>query len=33
MTTTGIRKRLFDYDTPEELYDQLVDFLQTIFFK
>ncbi|XP_032582533.1 actin-related protein 10 [Drosophila sechellia] len=33
MTTTGIRKRLFDYETPEELYDQLVDFLQTIFFK
>ncbi|KAH8354229.1 hypothetical protein KR084_004074 [Drosophila pseudotakahashii] len=33
MTATGIRKRLFDYDTTEELYDQLVDFLQTIFFK
>ncbi|KAH8303346.1 hypothetical protein KR059_007867 [Drosophila kikkawai] len=33
LTTTGIRKRLFDYDTTEELHDQLVDFLQTIFFK
>ncbi|KAI8034725.1 actin-related protein 10 [Drosophila gunungcola] len=33
MTTTGVRKRLLDYDTQEELYDQLVDFLQTIFFK
>jgi len=33
MTATGTRKRLFDYSNPEELYDQLVDFLQTIFFK
>ncbi|XP_001355504.2 actin-related protein 10 [Drosophila pseudoobscura] len=33
LTTTGKTKRLFDYERKEELYDQIVDFLQTIFFK
>ncbi|XP_017870525.1 PREDICTED: actin-related protein 10 [Drosophila arizonae] len=33
LTTTGKTKFLFDYATTEELYDQIVDFLQTIFFK
>ncbi|EDV99984.1 actin-related protein 10 [Drosophila grimshawi] len=33
LTTTGETKRLFDYVATEQLYDQIVDFLQTIFFK
>ncbi|XP_030569575.1 actin-related protein 10 [Drosophila novamexicana] len=33
LTTTGVTKRLFDYVGTEQLYDQIVDFLQTIFFK
>ncbi|KAH8298597.1 hypothetical protein KR018_003687 [Drosophila ironensis] len=33
LTTTGATKPLLDYATPEQLYDQLVDFLQSIFFK
>ncbi|XP_022210409.2 actin-related protein 10 [Drosophila obscura] len=33
LTTTGKTKRLFDYEQKEEFYDQIVDFLQTIFFK
>ncbi|KAH8421458.1 hypothetical protein KR009_008315 [Drosophila setifemur] len=33
LTTTGATKSLFDYETTEELYDLVVDFLQTIFFK
>lgn len=33
LTTTGCTKRLFDYDTTEQLYDQIVDFLQSLFFK
>ncbi|XP_034671008.1 actin-related protein 10 [Drosophila subobscura] len=33
LTTTGITKRLFDYEQKDELYDQIIDFLQTIFFK
>ncbi|KAH8387864.1 hypothetical protein KR093_009943 [Drosophila rubida] len=33
LTTTGETKQLFDYTQTDQLYDQLVDFLQTIFFK
>ncbi|KAM8719714.1 hypothetical protein ACLKA7_005870 [Drosophila subpalustris] len=33
LTTTGVTKRLFDYVETDELYDQIVDFLQIIFFK
>lgn len=33
LTTTGETKRLFDYVGPEQLYDQIVDFLQLVFFK
>ncbi|XP_068155185.1 actin-related protein 10 [Drosophila tropicalis] len=33
LTTTGQSKRLFDYERNEELHDQMVDFLQMIFFK
>ncbi|XP_033150501.1 actin-related protein 10 [Drosophila busckii] len=33
VTKTGETKQLFDYASTEELYDQLVDFLQIIFFK
>jgi len=33
LTNTGETKRLFDYSEIEELYDQIVDFLQIIFFK
>ncbi|XP_062141687.1 actin-related protein 10 [Drosophila sulfurigaster albostrigata] len=33
LTTTGETKQLFDYVETDQLYDQLVDFLQTIFFK
>ncbi|XP_034124933.1 actin-related protein 10 [Drosophila guanche] len=33
LTTTGNTKRLFDYEQKDELYDQIIDFLQTIFFK
>ncbi|XP_034476396.1 actin-related protein 10 [Drosophila innubila] len=33
LTTTGETKRLFDYAHIDKLYDQIVDFLQIIFFK
>lgn len=33
VTTTGETKRLLDYVSTEQLYDQIVDFLQLVFFK
>lgn len=33
LTTTGETKRLFDYVSTDQLYDQIVDFLQLVFFK
>lgn len=33
LTTTGETKCLFDYVGTEQLYDQIVDFLQLVFFK
>lgn len=33
LSTTGRICKLFDYSSPTELYDHIVDFLQTVFFK
>lgn len=33
ISSTGKLKRLYDYDKSNELYDQIVDFFQTVFFR